>query len=77
MVTAREDRQENGIPTIVLAHEVDLIGIRDGVVTSRAPVELGHLGRVVAAGAVPSSECATSAPGLNGSLARAGTLTQT
>ena len=33
MVTAREDRQEDGLPTVVLAHVVDLVGIRDGVVT--------------------------------------------
>ena len=33
MVSSRVDRQVDGLPTVVLAHVVDLIGIRDGVVT--------------------------------------------
>ena len=33
MDLAREDRQEDGLPTAVLAHVVELVGIRDGVVT--------------------------------------------
>ena len=33
MVSTREDRQGDGRPTVVLAHVVKLVGIRDGVVT--------------------------------------------
>ena len=37
MDLAREDRQEDGLPTVVLAHVVELVGIRDGVVTPSRP----------------------------------------
>ena len=37
LVTAREDRREDGLPTVVLAHVVELVGIRDGVVTPLRP----------------------------------------
>ena len=37
MVPAREDRQEDGLPTVVLTHVVELVGIRDGVVTPSRP----------------------------------------
>ena len=54
MVTAREDRVEDGLPTVVLAHVVDLVGIRDGVVTPSRSSGGGYLGRVVGLGAVPA-----------------------
>ena len=33
MATSREDRQEDGLLTVLLAEVVELVGIRDGVVT--------------------------------------------
>ena len=55
MVTAREDRQEDGRLTVLLAQVVELVGIRDGESPRRAPVELDHLGRVVAKRRSPAS----------------------
>ena len=37
MVTSREDRQEDGLLTVLLAQVVELVGIRDGVVTPSRP----------------------------------------
>ena len=37
MVYTREYRQEDGLLTVLLAHAVELVGIRDGVVTPSRP----------------------------------------
>ena len=60
MVTAQEDRVEDGLPSVEVAHVVELVGIRDGECPPRrAPVELAHLGRVEPAGAAPETQCTT------------------
>ena len=38
MVTAREDGQEDGLPSVEVAQVVELVGIRDGEVTPSRPI---------------------------------------
>ena len=37
MVSTREDRVEDGLPSVEVAHVVELVGIRDGEVTPSRP----------------------------------------
>ena len=41
LVTAREDRGEDGLPTVEVAQVVELVGIRDGEVTPSRPIGAG------------------------------------
>ena len=60
LVTAREDRGEDGLPTVEAAQVVELVSIRDGEVTPSRPSGAGaHLGRVEPAGAAPETQCTT------------------
>ena len=43
MVTAREDRVEDGLPTVEVAQVVELVGIRDGEATPSRPIGGGPL----------------------------------